>query len=115
MIMVDTKHVDIFQSENQVLYKIAELKKQGYTENDICIVTNDLDTLSIVNGLTDVDLRSSEGTWLDRFKAFLSGDEPVNVAFSHMGFTEEESFHYYDEVTNGAFPSVCRSGICESK
>ena len=72
-------------------------------ENDICIVTNDMDTLSIVHGLTDVDLRSSEGTWLDRFKAFLSGDEPVQVAFSHMGFTEEESFHYYDEVTNGGF------------
>ena len=99
--MADKKFVGTFQSENQVLNKIDELKAQGYTEEDIYVVTNDADSLTIVRGQTDVDLRSSDGNWLDRFMAFLSGDEPVRAAFTNMGFTEEESSRYYNEVKNG--------------
>ncbi|WP_438318228.1 general stress protein [Sporosarcina sp. FA9] len=99
--MGNKKYVGSFQTENEVLDKIAELKNLGYKENDIYVITNNLDILSIVRGLTDVDLRSSEGNWLDRFIAFLSGDEPVKSAFNHMGFTQEESARYYNEVKNG--------------
>lgn len=99
--MGNKKYVGSFQTENDVLNKIAELKDLGYKENDIYVITNNLDTLSIVRGLTDVDLKSSEGSWLDRFIAFLSGDEPVKSAFNHMGFTEEESERYFNEVKNG--------------
>lgn len=100
--MADKRFVGTFHSENQVLNKINELKAQGYSEEDIYVVTNDADSLSIVRGQTDVDLTSSEGSWLDKFIAFLSGDEPVRAAFTHMGFTEEESSRYYDEVKNGS-------------
>ena len=99
--MAEKKFVGTFQSENQVLNKIEELKAQGYDEEDIYVVTNDADSLTIVRGQTDVDLRSSDGNWLDRFIAFLSGDEPVRAAFTNMGFTEEESSRYYNEVKNG--------------
>ncbi|KAA0966199.1 YsnF/AvaK domain-containing protein [Sporosarcina sp. ANT_H38] len=99
--MADKKIVGTFQSETQVLNKIDELKAQGYTENEIYIVTNDADTLSIVRGETDVELRSPEGNWMDKFLAFLSGDEPVKGAFTKMGFTEEESNRYFDEVKAG--------------
>ena len=99
--MADKKFVGTFQSENQVLNKIDELKAQGYLENDIYVVTNDVDSLSIVRGQTDVDLESPKGNWLDRFMSFLSGDEPVRAAFTDMGFTEEESSRYYNEVKNG--------------
>jgi len=100
--MADKKFVGTFQSENQVLNKIDELKAQGHSEEDIYVVTNDAESLSIVRGQTDVDLRFSEGNWLDRFIAFLSGDEPVRAAFTDMGFTDEESSRYYDEVKNGS-------------
>ena len=100
--MADKKFVGTFQMEDQVLHKIEELKSQGYLEEDIYVVTNDADSLSIVRGQTDVDLKSSEGSWLDRFMAFLSGDEPVKVAFTQMGFTDEESSRYYNEVKNGS-------------
>ncbi|HJF33433.1 MAG TPA: YsnF/AvaK domain-containing protein [Sporosarcina psychrophila] len=99
--MADKKFVGTFQSETQVLNKIDELKAQGYTEKDIYIVTNDADTLSIVRGETDVDLRTPEGNWMDKFIAFLSGDEPVKGAFTNMGFTEEESNRYFNEVKAG--------------
>lgn len=99
--MADKKFVGTFQNETQVLNKIDELKAQGYTENDIYIVTNDADTLSIIRGETDVDLRSPEGNWMDKFIAFLSGDEPVKGAFTNMGFTDEESNRYFNEVKAG--------------
>jgi uncharacterized protein (TIGR02271 family) len=99
--MADKKFVGTFQSENQVLNKIEELKAEGYSEEDIYVVTNHADSLSIVRGQTDVELKSSDGNWLDRFIAFLNGDEPVRTAFSRMGFTEGESNRYYNEVKNG--------------
>ncbi|CAM3062795.1 general stress protein [Filibacter tadaridae] len=100
--MADKKFVGTYNLEGQVLDEIAELKLQGYSENDMYVITNDKDTLKIVRGLTDVELRTSEDNWFDRFKAFLNGDEPVMQVFSQMGFTEDESSRYYDEVKNGS-------------
>ncbi|MEK4404672.1 general stress protein [Sporosarcina sp. FSL K6-6792] len=48
--MAYKKFVGTFQNETEVLNKIDELKTQGYSDNDIYIVTNDADTLSIVRG-----------------------------------------------------------------
>jgi uncharacterized protein (TIGR02271 family) len=100
--MADKRFVGTFQTEHEVLNKIDELKTEGYSEEDIYVVTNDEDSLSIVRGQTDVDLESPEGNWLDRFIAFISGDEPVRTAFNDMGLTEEESTRYYNEVKNGS-------------
>ncbi|MFD1929557.1 general stress protein [Sporosarcina siberiensis] len=99
--MADKKIIGTYQSEHEVLDKIDELRVQGFSENDIYVVTSDTDSLSMVRGRTDVDLKSSEGTWMDRFIAFISGDEPVKAAFSNMGFTEEESDRFYNEVKRG--------------
>ncbi|MDI2587288.1 DUF2382 domain-containing protein [Psychrobacillus sp. NEAU-3TGS] len=101
--MADKKYVGSFRTEEEVLHKIKELKNEGYVENDIYVVTNDKDSLSIVRGQTDVDLVSADGNWLDKFIAFMSGDEPVRAAFHDMGFTEEESHRYYSDVKDGSF------------
>ena len=99
--MADKKYVGSFRTEQAVLDKINELKLEGYVEDDIYVVTNDKDSLSIVRGQTDVDLTSVDGNWLDKFMAFISGDEPVRAAFLNMGFTDEEAERYYSEVKNG--------------
>lgn len=99
--MADKKYVGTFHSEYEVLDRIDALKAQGISENDIYVITNDTDSLSMVQGRTDVDMRTSEGNWLDKFKAFLTGDEPVMAAFTNMGFTEEESTLYYQEAKKG--------------
>lgn len=96
--MADKKFIGTFHSEHEVLDKIETLKEQGFREDDIYVVTNDTDSLSMVQGRTDVELRSSEGNWLDKFKAFLTGDEPVMAAFTNMGFSEDESAHFYNAV-----------------
>ncbi|MFJ7825903.1 general stress protein [Psychrobacillus sp. NPDC096623] len=99
--MAEKKFVGSFQTEQEVLDKINELKLEGYVEDDIYVVTNHQESLSIVRGQTNVELESVEGNWLDKFKAFLTGDEPVRAAFSQMGFTDEESERYYSVVKNG--------------
>ncbi|KQL37371.1 YsnF/AvaK domain-containing protein [Psychrobacillus sp. FJAT-21963] len=99
--MADKKYVGSFRTEQAVLDKINELKLEGYVEDDIYVVTNDKDSLSIVRGQTDVDLTSADGNWLDKFMAFISGDEPVRAAFLNMGFTDEEAERYYSEVKSG--------------
>lgn len=101
--MANKKFVGIYQSEFGLLDKVDELEIQGYSESDMYVVTSDMDSLSMVRGQTDVDLKSPEGSWLDRFMAVLSGDETVMAAFSNMGFTEEESTRYYNEVKKGGF------------
>lgn len=99
--MTEKKFIGTFQSEHEVLDKIDGLKIQGFSEDDIYVVTNDAESLSMVQARTDVDLRSSEGSWIDRFKAFITGDEPVLAAFTNMGFTEEESSRYYNVIKQG--------------
>lgn len=100
--MANKKYIGSFKTEEEVLAKINELKLEGYVENDIYVVSNDKDSLSIVRGQTDVDLSTVEGNWLDKFMAFMSGDEPVRAAFLNMGFTDEESDRYYNEVKSGS-------------
>lgn len=99
--MSDKKYVGTFQTEQEVMTKIEELKTQGFSEHDIYVITNDKDSLSMVHGRTDVELKSSEANWMDKFKAYMTGDEPVKAAFTNMNFTEEESTRYYNEVKNG--------------
>lgn len=107
--MADKKYVGTFQSEHEVLDKIDELKGQGFLEEDMYIVANDVDALAMVRVQTNVDLESADGNWLHRFKAYLNGDEPVKAAFTNMGFTEEESIHYYNQVkTDGILLYVDR-------
>lgn len=100
--MANKKYIGSFRTEQEVIDKINELKLEGYVEEDIYVVSNDKESLSIVRGQTDVDLSTVEGNWLDKFMAFISGDEPVRAAFLNMGFTDEESDRYYNEVKSGS-------------
>ncbi|PPA69791.1 general stress protein [Jeotgalibacillus proteolyticus] len=95
--------VETFNSEERILEKIEELKAQGYREEDMYVMARDKDELSLVRGRTDVDLESSEGNWMDKFKAFVTGDSPVREAFNRMGMEREDAERYYDDVNNGAF------------
>ena len=99
--MTDKKFVGTFQSEDQVLNKIDKLREQGYAENQIYVVTDDVDSLTNALGQTHVNLRDPEGSWLDQFRSFLAGDEPTRGAFKLMGFTKGEALRYYNDVNDG--------------
>lgn len=99
--MANNKFMGTFDSETEVLKKIEELKATGSKEDDMYVMARDEDQISMVRGRTDVDYKSSEGNWMDKFMGFLSGDDSTREAFSGMGLDKDESDRYYNEVQNG--------------
>lgn len=99
--MANNKFMGTFDSESEVLAKIEELKSSGSREEDMYVMARDKDQISMVRGRTDVDYKSSEGNWMDKFMGFLSGDDSTREAFSGMGLDKEETDRYYNEVQNG--------------
>lgn len=99
--MANNKFMGTFDNETEVLRKIEELKTQGTSENHMYVMAQDKDQISMVRGRTDVDYKSAEGGWMDKFKGFLSGNEPVREAFSNLGVNGDEADRYYNEVQNG--------------
>ncbi|MGI2327890.1 DUF2382 domain-containing protein [Planococcus sp. YIM B11945] len=99
--MADNKFMGTFDNETEVLRKIEELKAEGATEDHMYVMAKDEDQLTMVRGRTDVDYKSAEGSWKDKFMGFLSGNEPVRQAFAGMGVDEQEAERYHREVQNG--------------
>jgi uncharacterized protein (TIGR02271 family) len=99
--MANNKFMGTFETESEVLRKIEELKNQGVSEDHMYVMAHDKEQLSMVRGRTDVDYKSAEGGWMDKFMGFLSGNEPVREAFSGMGVDEQEADSYYRDVQNG--------------
>lgn len=99
--MANNKFMGTFDTETEVLRKIEELKSTGSREEDMYVMARDKDQISMVRGRTDVDYKSSEGNWMDKFMGFLSGDDSTREAFSGMGLDKDESDRYYNEVQNG--------------
>jgi uncharacterized protein (TIGR02271 family) len=99
--MANNKFMGTFDSETEVLKKIEEMKAQGSSEDDMYVMARDKDQISMVRGRTDVDYKSSEGNWMDKFMGFLSGNESSREAFSGMGVDDAEAERYYNEVQNG--------------
>ncbi len=99
--MTNNKFMGTFETETEVLKKIEELKAQGSSEDDMYVMARDKDQISMLRGRTDVDYKSSEGNWMDKFMGFLSGDDSTREAFSGMGVDSDEADRYYNEVQNG--------------
>lgn len=99
--MANNKFMGTFDNETEVLRKIEELKAQGTSEDHMYVMARDKEQISMVRGRTDVDYKSTEGSWKDKFMGFLSGNEPVREAFNGLGVDGDEADRYYNEVQNG--------------
>lgn len=99
--MANNKFMGTFDKETEVLKKIEDMKTQGSREEDMYVMARNEDQISMVRGRTDVDYKSSEGNWMDKFMGFLSGNEPTREAFSKMGIDQAEADRYYNDVQNG--------------
>jgi uncharacterized protein (TIGR02271 family) len=95
--------IGVFQSEAELIAKINELTLNGYSEDDMYVITKDHDGISMLRRRTDVEVQSASRSWNDRFKAFLTGEDPVRENFRKIGLTDVESESYYREVENGGY------------
>lgn len=98
---MENHFIETFETEQDVLRKIEDLKTEGYDDTDMYVMARSDDQLSLVRGRTEVDYHASEGNWMDRFASFLTGDENVHKAFLNMGINEHESEAYYQKVQDG--------------
>ena len=73
--MSNWKHAGTFHSVDTVLYKITELKAQGYKENQINGVSGIEDNLTMLYGKTRIELQGG------------NGEDHVLDVFARMGFS----------------------------
>lgn len=99
--MANEYFMETFDNENAVLSRMKELKNQGAAEDDLYIVAQEKEQLSMVRGRTDVEYKVEDENLKDKFMAFLSGDNPVQKALRDMGINEQEVDRYVQEVKNG--------------
>ena len=87
--MSNWKHAGTFHSVDTVLYKITELKAQGYKENQINGVSGIEDNLTMLHGKTRIELQGG------------NGEDHILDVFARMGFSGQTAKAYFHEVKDG--------------
>ncbi|MGN7478721.1 DUF2382 domain-containing protein [Solibacillus silvestris] len=100
----DNKLYGIYDNEMELQAEMDRLRAQGYGEEDMYIVSNRNEQLSMYRGSTSYENDTKEGSWWDRFKAFMMGEDLVrDQYFTQMGLTDEERIRYYDDLQAGKY------------
>lgn len=95
------KQYGVFKNESELQDQIHVLKTQGFSDEDMYVVANHDDQISMVQGSTEIDSNTDDGHWWNKFKSFVLGEETVDEAINRMGFDNGEREHYQSEVRNG--------------
>ena len=97
----DNKLYGVFNNETELQQQIDVLKAQGYSDEDMYVVANRDDQISMVRGSNEVGSNTEGGSWWDKFKSFMLGEDSLNDGYHRMGFDDREREHYSSEVQNG--------------
>jgi len=114
--MTDKKFIYVYYEEEDLLWKINDLKEKGYKEEDMYIIVKDKENLLMTKGGMEVNVESAGlESWKDRFASFLLGDKPIRDALLRIGLSEglseeEADKHYTDVVTGGMLLYVDTNG-----
>lgn len=98
---MERNFIETYDTEEEALRQIEQLKDEGYSESDMYIMTRNDDQLSMIQGKTNVDNYAEQGNWMDRFTSFLTGDKQMETAFRSMQLSRQEEERYYREVKAG--------------
>ncbi|WJY26677.1 general stress protein [Sporosarcina trichiuri] len=100
--MKQKRYAGTYHSIDAVLAKITELKSLGYTKDEIFAVSNTEDNDRMLEDQTDIVLptREQDG-WLARMKFLFTDQEPAKEAFDQLGFNEQQTQAFYNEVKDG--------------
>lgn len=114
--MTDKKFIYVYYEEEDLLWKINDLKEKGYKEEDMYIIVKDKENLLMTKGGMEVNVESAGlESWKDRFASFLLGDKPIRDALLRIGLSEglseeEADKHYTDVITGGMLLYVDTTG-----
>lgn len=98
--MLENK-VELFEDEFEAIKRIEELKVEGYQEEDMYIIVDDDEEISMLKGYTNVMIKEEDDSLYDRFKSFLRGNDSVTDAFNRMDLDEDYRDACYEEVQDG--------------
>ena len=100
----DNRLYRIYNTETELQEEMDRLRAQGYGEEDMYIVSNRDQQLSMYRGEAFDGSKVKEGSWWDRFKAFIMGEDLArDQYFTQMGLTDEERNRYYAELQAGKY------------
>lgn len=98
---MQNKKVELYEDQLQVIKRIEELKLERYKEDDMYIIVDDDEEISMLRGYTDIMIKEEDDSLFDRFRSFLKGRDSVTDAFNRMDLEEEHRDACYEEVQEG--------------
>ncbi|WP_010289045.1 DUF2382 domain-containing protein [Kurthia massiliensis] len=94
----------IYDTEETLQAEMDRLRDQGYNDEDMYIVSNENDKLSMYRGSAEYKNDNNEGSWWEKFKSFMSGDDQRrDPEFDQMGISHEDRDRYYEELRTGKY------------
>lgn len=97
---MENRYYRTFDNEQDLQNEMDRLRAEGYTDEDMYVMSKREDRMSIYRGHNDHEGHEKEGLW-EKFKEFVTGDDESNEHFNRMSFEESERKQYYDDVNNG--------------
>ncbi len=95
------KKIELYDDQIQVLQRVDQLLKEGYREDDMYIIVDDDEEISMLRGSTNIMIKEEDDSLFDRFKNFLKGNDSVTDAFNRMDLDEKYRDKCYEEVEDG--------------
>ncbi|MFC4355213.1 general stress protein [Chryseomicrobium palamuruense] len=97
---MENRYYRTFDNEQDLQTEMDRLRAEGYTDEDMYIMSKRDDRMGIYRGHNgEHEGHEKESLW-EKFKEFVTGDE-TDEQFNRMSFEEDERRQYYDDVTNG--------------
>lgn len=91
-----------FQTETELIAKVQELKATGISDDNIYVIAKDDHDLHMLRSRTDAEVKTTDGSWMDKFMNFLSGEDHIYTLLSDTGLSEAEKDRYTREIHEGA-------------
>ncbi len=91
-----------FQTETELIAKVQELKATGISVDNIYVIAKDDHDLHMLRSRTDAEVKTTDGSWMDKFMNFLSGEDHIYTLLSDTGLSEAEKDRYTCEIHEGA-------------
>lgn len=98
----EKRFVGTFQTETEVIAKVQDLKAKGISDDNIYVITEDEQDLHMLRSRTDAEVKTPEGSWMDKFMNFISGEDHIYNLLSDTGLSEAEKDRYTREIHDGA-------------
>lgn len=99
---IEKRFVGTFQTETELITKVQELKATGVSDDNIYVIAKDDHDLHMLRSRTDAEVKTPEGSWMDKFMNFISGEDHIYNLLSDTGLSEAEKDRYTREIHDGA-------------